>query len=187
MLLLVSCWEGLIRRPLTACVLLATGSFQESRFERIISGGSFRQSFQESKFQQHRFKSVSSSVIQERFLSVSTVIRGRQVQYVAAVIRGRQVRYVAAVIRVRSVCQDVAVQFVCVKFVKALPYSSSFKYVKPLQFSSCFVKALHSSQDIAARLWSIAYTVPVRLAGSNIRDHLRLRIFAKWFSLPTTD
>jgi hypothetical protein len=78
-------------------------------------------------------------------------------------------------------------QFVYVKFVKALPYSSSFKYVKPLQFSSCFVKALHSSQDIAARLWSIAYTVPVRLAGSNIRDHLRLRIFAKWFSLPTTD
>ena len=82
---------------------------------------SFRQSFQESKFQQHRFKSVSSSVIQERFLSVSTVIRGRQVRYVAAVIQGRLVRHVAAVIRVRSVCQDVAVQFVCVKFDKSWP------------------------------------------------------------------
>ena len=128
MLLLVSCWEGLIRRPLTACVFAGHRVVSRGSFHR-----SFRQSFQESKFQQHRFKSVSSSVIQERFLSVSTVIRGRQVQYVAAVIRGRQVRYtaaviqgrlvrhVAAVIRVRSVCQDVAVQFVCVKFDKSWP------------------------------------------------------------------
>ena len=101
-------------------------------------------------------------------------------------VRVRQVRQVVAVIE--DVQFDTSLpQFVYVKLVKALPYSSSFKYVKPLQFSSCFVKALHSSQDIAARLWSIAYTVPVRLAGSNIRDHLHLRTFAKWFSLPTTD
>lgn len=116
-------------------------------------------------------------------------------------VRVRQVRQVVAVIE--DVKFDTSLpQFVYVKFVKALSYSSGFKYVKPLQFSSCFVKPLedlavyssccHSSQDIAATSglvhWpSIAYIVPVHLVGSSIRDHLRLRTFDKWCSLPTTN
>ena len=118
MLLLVSCWEGLIRRPLTACVLLATGSFREDRFTgRFVS-----------RFKKASFNNIGSSQFQVR--SFKNVFfrfpkSYRDVRFNTLLPSYGDVRCDTLLPSYRDVWCDTSLQlFEYVQFVKTLPYSS---------------------------------------------------------------